>query len=253
MECHCLLVRDESQNRLGQHSFSGSYAGAINEYPARFVLHVSNNSLYGKAESAGYTYLLMGHISGKHAHGRLLQHQLGSLLDFQARVDADDRRLYITVSTAVPATTLPLPFGTEVQHDDRDNMALDLLERDRQLIGMWARQDINHNNIEASVFMELKQDGTYRHGHARTLPSNAHPWSWNWDSESVSGGKWQTKDNRLYLTRGKGSFWIANAHYEVDEGKLLLRFVDGAQQQWYRRRRTQVLSQQLDPTQIAKR
>lgn len=241
MECHCKLERlQQSPNIVALHDIGGIFSGKVNDYPVRFVLHVAGHSLYGKAEGAGMVFILMGRLQGNLASGRMIQHQLGSMLQFHARLDADRITLWLEVKSLLAHQQLPLPFGLQGQGLDRLQERA-LASQDNELIGMWARQEVGK---EVSVFMEIRADGSYRQGHARTLKAGANPWAWGWDSDKVSGGKWRTQNQILYLTEGGASYWVALANFQLDDGKLCLQFSDGSQQIWYRRRRTQVLSQE---------
>ena len=242
MECQCKLERQQqSSNVVSLHEFNGTFLGVINDHPVRFVMHVAGHSLYGKAEGAGMVFILMGRLHGRLASGRIIQHQLGSMMQFQARMDADRLSLWLEIKTLLSNQHLPQPFGAQgpaakAAHSSR-------AEHDIKLIGMWARQEAGTTN-ETSVFMEIQADGSYRQGHARTLSAGSNPWAWGWDSAEVSGGKWRTRQQTLYVTKGGTSYWVALASYRLEVGRLHLQFADGSQQLWYRRRRTQVLTQE---------
>lgn len=169
---------------------------------------------------------------GDSASGTLRDPGSGATLG-TVKIDRQGDRLLLAITVANPETgqshTLPtmvftagLPPPVDVQFDAR-------------LVGRWRYPMPSAQSDESriDVWMVLNPDGSIEHGRA-TVAGEPTLASIVTSGDDGFSGRWRSSDGVLHILPLGKSQWIEFAHYDVQGGKLLLTYNDGARQTYQR-------------------
>lgn len=107
-------------------------------------------------------------------------------------------------------------------------------ELDPRLFGVWRYQETNSSggfSVTSQLLMKFNPDGTFLQGDARTMVSGSATGMESGRTGTVEQGYWYCRDGKLYAGVDGISF-ASLAEYQVQHGRLLIRYYDGSQQLW---------------------
>lgn len=230
----------------GESDFSGRYVGESNGVQTTLTLAQSGVRIDGQGTEGGSRYQLTATVDGEVASGSVHDPQSGGT--FQIELSLQGERLIFTMLQLDPFTGEIQRVAVEFARMDESASPEAAKasasaeaevggERDPRLVGVWTYQEIMTGggvSVATEMAVQLRADGIAVEGDARTVGGGA---DWSGDtgrSSDVTTYRWKTENGAVYGAPADGGQWTRIADYETNGSRLLMMYVNGERQLWYR-------------------